>query len=106
VEQLFSELRSKKQFGDTPTLFKFHGDFSDRGKAEFVMNHTDYRMMSNQQGRTIDILKHLMSNRSLLFYGYVLNMCCAVTSQRNLCLVATTSQAVRRWCRLNPLVRH
>jgi hypothetical protein len=75
VERLFGELRDgEKSYGHVPYIFKHHGDFTaSKGMDEFVIKYADYRDMVAGQKKTIDVLRYVLSSRSLLFYGYSLS---------------------------------
>ena len=40
-------------------LWKLHGDFSERGRDEFVCGHADYRKLITNDVGCLNLLKHM-----------------------------------------------
>ena len=69
VSQLFGELKRADEYDAAPLLFKLHGDFSAKGRGEFVLGHASYRSMKKANKSTRDLLAHVANNKSLFFFG-------------------------------------
>ena len=69
VSQLFGELKRAGEYDAAPLLFKLHGDFTSKGRGEFVLGHASYRSMKKANKSTRDLLTHVANNHSLLFFG-------------------------------------
>lgn len=67
VPHLFAEMKSGGVHA--PRLFKSHGDWSERGRAEFVASHADYRKLMSSNAPALQFLRHLATSASILFYG-------------------------------------
>lgn len=70
MQQLYAELKAGIQ---PARIFKLHGDFTPRGRREFVSGHGDYRKLLVRDVGCLQLLRHLCSSYSLLFYGYSLS---------------------------------
>ena len=70
VHQLYAEM----QTGLVPLrLLKLHGDFTKKGSAEFVAGHSDYRSLMVRDTGINQLLRHLGTAYSFLFFGYSLS---------------------------------
>lgn len=67
IKRLRAHLQSQT---DVPALVKLHGDISQRGMAEFVSSHEDFRRLVHGDMMTMQMLKMLSSDYSLMFYGF------------------------------------
>lgn len=66
VAQAFAELKAGAR---VPALYKLHGDFSKRGTPEFVGGHADYRKLMTRDVASLQFMRYVSANFSLLFYG-------------------------------------
>jgi hypothetical protein len=69
VSQFFAEIRTELL---PPRVFKLHGDFTDKGKKEFVADHADYRRLIVRDISSLSMLRYMSTTYSFLFYGYSL----------------------------------
>ena len=69
IPQLFGELTRLSEYEAAPLLLKIHGDFSEKGRREFVAGHASYRSMKTSNAAARDMLRYLATRFSFLFYG-------------------------------------
>lgn len=67
IKRLRAHLQAQS---DVPALVKLHGDISPEGLEEFVSGHEDFRELMHGDMMTMQMLKMLSSDYSLMFYGF------------------------------------
>ena len=69
VAQIFGEMKRATEYDSAPLLLKLHGDWTEKGRKEFVLGHSSYRSMKKSNKASRDLLQYVATQHSFLFYG-------------------------------------